>query len=176
MQSGRHNYLNTSAYSKCLLDIRGTATSRGLQDTWLLTYSTEQSPWEANRFSASQEIPRILWNPKVHYLIHRCPVNCPYPEPARSSPYPPHPTSLRSILILSSHLRLGLPSGLFPSSFATKILYAPLFSPHALHAPPISLFSIWSPEQYWVSRTDTGHVDLLWKACFGVTFRCQKRI
>ena len=29
----------------------------------LFTYSTEQSPsWEANRFSASQEIPRILWN------------------------------------------------------------------------------------------------------------------
>ena len=28
----------------------------------------EQSPsWEANRFSASQEILRILWNPKVHY-------------------------------------------------------------------------------------------------------------
>jgi len=29
----------------------------------------------------------------------------------------PHPTSWRSILILSSHLRLGLPSGLFPSGF-----------------------------------------------------------
>ena len=28
---------------------------------------------------------------------------------------PPHPTSWRSILILSSHLHLGLPSGLFPS-------------------------------------------------------------
>ena len=40
----------------------------------------------------------------------------------------PHTTSWRSILILSTHLRLGLPSGLFPSGFPTKTLYAPLSS------------------------------------------------
>ena len=38
----------------------------------------------------------------------------------------PHPTSWRSILILSTHLRLGLPRRLFPSDFPTKTLYTPL--------------------------------------------------
>jgi hypothetical protein len=46
---------------------RGSIPSRGqrfFSSTHLLTYSMERSPpWEANRFSASQEIPCILWNP-----------------------------------------------------------------------------------------------------------------
>jgi hypothetical protein len=40
----------------------------------------------------------------------------------------PHPTSPRSILILSTYLHLGLPSGLFPSGFPTNNLYAFCFS------------------------------------------------
>ena len=39
----------------------------------------EQSPWEANSFSASQEIPWILLNPNVE------PVSCSFHEPAQSN-------------------------------------------------------------------------------------------
>ena len=111
-----------------------------------------QSPsWETYWFAASQGIPRILWNPKVHYRTQKRPP----PVPILCQPNPVHiPTSWRSNLILSTHLRLGLPSGLFPSGFPTKTPYAP--SPHLYtpHTQPISFFSILSPAQYWASSTD----------------------
>ena len=44
----------------------------------------------------------------------------------------PHPTSWRPILRLSSYLRLGLPSGLFPPVFPTENMYTPLLS--SIHA------------------------------------------
>ena len=57
--------------------------------SYLLTYSMERSPSsEANRFSASQEIPLILMEPEDSLPHSQVPATCPYPEPARSSPYP----------------------------------------------------------------------------------------
>jgi len=41
---------------------------------YLLNYSMVQSPsWAANSFAASQEIPLISRNPKVHYRTQKCP-------------------------------------------------------------------------------------------------------
>ena len=75
-----------------------------------------------------KEIPRISRIPKVHYRITSVRHLSLYWASTIQSIYP-HPTSWRSILILSTHLRLGLPSGIFPSGFPTKTLYTSLSSP-----------------------------------------------
>ena len=58
------------------------------------------------------------------------PATCPYIEPDQSNPCTLF-LFLRSILILSSHLRMGNPSDLFPSGplLPPKNLYKPLISP-----------------------------------------------
>ena len=130
------NLVNTNYFKAVLCQIYRhihTHTHRHTQHiyliTYLLTYSMVQSPsWEANRFEASQEIPRISRNLKVHYrttsVRH---LSLSWVSPIQS--IYPHPTSWRSILILSTHLLLGLPSGLLPSGFASKTQYTPLSSP-----------------------------------------------
>jgi len=74
----------------------------------------EQSPsGEANRFSANQEIPLILWNRKVHYRIHKCPP----PVPIRSHLDPVHtPTThfLKIHLNIILYLRLDSAVVSFP--------------------------------------------------------------
>ena len=78
----------------------------------ILTYSMVQSPsWEANWFAASQEFPAFYGTRRFITAltsVRQLSLSCASPI---QSTYP-HPTSWRSILILSTHLRLGLPSGL----------------------------------------------------------------
>jgi hypothetical protein len=64
----------------------------------------------------------------------------------------PHPVSLRSILILSTHLRLGLPSGSFLLAFPPKSYMHYSFSLCVLHALPIS-FSLISSFWLWATKT-----------------------
>jgi hypothetical protein len=84
--------------------------------------------------AASQEIPRICGTRKSLTV----PTSARHLSLSRAnfiqSPRPP-PTSWRAILILSSHLRLGLPNGLFPSGFPTNTLCTPLSCPHTRHMP-----------------------------------------
>ena len=91
-----------------------------------LTYSMQQSPsWEANQFLASQEIPRILWNPKVYHQVYK---NQP------------------SVPILSQIIPLpGDPSTPGPSKWSlslkflqSKTLYTTLLYQYVPHSPPIS--------------------------------------
>jgi hypothetical protein len=89
----------------------------------------EQSPSsEANSCSDSQKIPRILWNPQVHYRIHKC---LP-PVLIVSQINPIHTSSLHFFKIhfnIIISFKLGLSSSHFPSNLPTKTLYAPLLSP-----------------------------------------------
>ena len=122
----------------------------------LLTYSMVQSPfWEANWFAASQEIPRISRNPKVHYRTHKR----------------PPPVSIlgqsNTVHIPTSHLLEIHPNIIHPSTPRSPQWSLSLRFPHqdpihppllthtrAPHAQPISFFSILSPAQYWARSTN----------------------
>jgi hypothetical protein len=75
---------------------------------------------ETANCAATQELPSILWNPKVHYRVHK---STPL-VPILSQINPVHTTPFYLSMIYFNIVNLGLPSGLFPSGFPINILYA----------------------------------------------------
>ena len=116
-----------SFHVKPFLHVRRYADKHNYK--YLLAYLL--TPWsrvlleKLNGSAASQEIPRIFGTRKFITVLTSA------RQLSLSSIQSPQlpPTSWRSILILSSHLRLGLPSGLFPSGYPTRTLCTPLPSP-----------------------------------------------
>ena len=96
--------------------------------TYLLTVWSTVLLEKLTGFAANQEIPRILWKTRkfITVLTSARHLSLSWANSIQFSQ--PLPTSWRSIWILSSHLRLGLRNGLFPSGFLTKTLCIPVTS------------------------------------------------
>ena len=116
-----------------------------------------QSPsWEANWFAASQEIPRISRNPKVHYRTHKRP-------PSISILGPPSPIHILASHLLEIHHNIMHPSTPRPpspvvsfprfphqeSSLHWLIPYPIAFSPYRYHHPPPPALE---RHAHWVQR------------------------
>ena len=117
--------------------------------------SIEQSPyWEANNFSGSREILRILWNLKVHYRIHKCPPSV----PILSQIYPFlsfHLISWIPILILYFHLYPNLSSA-FSYQVCPPKLHASFLSPiRATCLAHLILRVFYHPNRIWWGAQNT---------------------
>ena len=83
----------------------------------------------------------------------RVPATCPCPKPDQSSPCP-------TSHFLKIHLNIIFPSSPQISTQKPCIHLSPSI-PYVLLAPPISFFSILSPEQYWVRSRDQSPLTTL---------------
>ena len=96
-------------------------------------------------FAANQEIPRILWNPKVHYRTHKRPP--PVPILRQLHPVPTTPSHFLKIC-----LNIILPSTCWSPQWSFSLRFPHQNLVHTspfFHTCHISFFSILSPAQYF---------------------------
>ena len=102
--------------------------------TYLLTPRSRVLLEKLTGFAANQEIPRILWNPKVHYRIHKCPP----PVPILSQLDPVHSPTYHFLKI---HLNIILPSTPGSSKWSISSMFPhqnPVYAsplPHTRYMP-----------------------------------------
>jgi hypothetical protein len=98
------------------------------------TNSVELRPsWEATSRKVIQKFPNISCNPKVQYPVHMSPPLVPIIQSIQ-----PHPISLKYILILSYHLRLGVVAILLvfpPHPYMHSSSLRAFYMPYPTHRP-----------------------------------------
>ena len=122
--------LTGKVIDKKLINYHTLHSDRIIDSDYLLTHSTVQSPsWAADWLTASQEIPRISRNPKVHHRTHKRPP----PVPILGQPNPVH--------MPTSHLLEIHPNIIHPSTPRSPQWSLSLRFPHQdpIHAPLVVL-------------------------------------
>jgi hypothetical protein len=117
---------NFATITFCLVSSVSKVTRYGLDGLGIESWWGQYFP-HLSRPALGSTQPPIQWLPGLSGLTSTCHLSLSWVSSIQS--LPPHSTYWRFTLILSSHLRLCLPSGLFPSGFPTKTMYNPLPSP-----------------------------------------------
>jgi hypothetical protein len=132
-----------------------------------LTYSMEQGSWIADSYSPSHEIPRHLWNKKIHCRVHNSPP--PVPIPRQLNPIHTLTSYFYKIhfnIILISTCKFSQVVSFLMVSWV-KMLYAFLISPMRGTCPKYT--------KQVVADSRQGVVFQLWGLGAGLTnLRCKK--
>ena len=137
--SGWYFWLAESEFSRFSVNFQTFFFMLYMKRRNVRAWALEHSPsWEAHYFSAIVKKFPTFYGHQGSLLHYKCPP--PVPILSQINPvHVSHPTSWRSILILSSHLSLGLPSGLFPQVSPPPVHNFPL--PHVCYLPSLSYSS-----------------------------------